>query len=334
MINYDGSTIQGNNDEHNEMDFIWLDPANPECLDYVLSIYEELLTKYDFDGINVDYVRYPHGNLNRYSSNGYTDYAINEFKEMHNLTGDIKDLINNPDIYQLWVQYRVNKITTLMKETRKLVDRVKPNCYISTAVCSDLNYAIQNKMQNWKVWARNGWLDLTLPMAYYTGTSEIAVATKELVDFNKEKAFSYTGIMCMMPELPGDLVTQQINTLLDNHADGYALFHLGDLIKRKDCQNALRKSVNRYPSIHPHSETDQILKAFIKDLKTRRKYFVIDISQTIKRLEAIQDFSINYVVETMTNIYKTTNNKILRSEIRKIIHFLNIKKRITKNTVN
>ena len=74
-------------------------------------------------------------------------------------------------------------------------------------------------------------------------------------------------------------------------------------------------------------------KIIIEVGSTNTKIDLFD-GQTIKRLEAIQDFSINYVVEKMTNIYKTTNNKILRREIRKIIHFLNIKKRITKNTVS
>ena len=198
MVNYDGSTIQGNNDEGNEADFIFLDPANPECLNYVLSIYEELLTKYDFDGINVDYIRYPHGNLNLYSSNGYSEYATNEFKSIYNLQGDVRELVKDKEILKKWIKYRCDKITLLMKETRKLVDRVKPSCFVSTAVCSEIDYAINNKMQNWKVWARKGWLDLTFPMAYYEGCSEVANATKELCDFNKENAFSYTGIMCML----------------------------------------------------------------------------------------------------------------------------------------
>lgn len=331
MVNYDGSTIQGNNDEGNEKDFVWLDPANPECLKYVLSIYEELLTKYDFDGINVDYVRYPHGNLNLYSSNGYTKYAMDEFKKLNNLTGDVKELVKDNAIKELWVQYRCNKITTLMSEVRKLVNRVKPNCLISTAVVSDLNYAIYNKMQNWKLWARKGWLDLTLPMAYYIGCSEIAVATKELVSFNKENAFSYTGIMCTGKDLPGMLVVKQINTLLANNADGYALFDLSQLLARKDCQRNLKKSTNRIKSVHPHSSPDILLKNYVLSLNDRRNIIKTNVDELIIDLKKIKDYSLNNVTNSLKEIVNNLNDKVLVKEINQLIHFINIQKHFKKH---
>ena len=326
MVNYDNSTIQGNNDEQNEKDFVFLDPANPECLNYVLSIYEELITNYEFDGINVDYVRYPHGNLNLYSSNGYSEYATNEFKQLNNLQGDVKELVKDPNILKLWTEYRCSKITKLMEETRKLVKRVRPNCYMSTAVCSDINYAINNKMQNWEVWARNGWLDLTLPMAYYIGCSEIAIATKELVDFNKNKAFSYTGIMCAMKELPGDLIIKQINTLLDNNADGYAFFHLGDILNRKDVSYNLKCSVNRYKSIHPHEDSSKIIAYFTKELTERKPFFKEDISSVINQIRKTKHLSLDEKIVQLRTINSTVTNKTLRKDINKIIYFFKVKK--------
>ena len=329
MINFDGSTVQGNNDYNLENDFIWLDPANPECLEYVLSIYKELLTNYEFDGINVDYVRYPYGNAELWSSNGYSEYAINEFLRTNNLKGDIRKLIENKNIHELWVNYRCQKITTLMCSVRKLVKEIRPNCLISTAVCSDLNYAIYNKMQNWKVWARNGWLDLTLPMAYYTGCSEIAVATKELVDFNNEKAFSYTGILSIQPNEPYDLIIKQINTLFDNKADGYAVFHLGDIINNKKLQKALKLSVNRNKAIHPHTRTKTLIKVFIKDLSRRQKYFYLDITNVINELSQIKDYSYTNLLSTLKKLVtKNKDNKQIINEINKIIHYLKIQKNI------
>lgn len=329
MVNYDGSTIQGNNNEHNEDDFIWLDPANPECLKYILSIFEELFTNYDFDGINIDYVRYPHGNLELYSSNGYTHYAMNEFKEIYQLQGKVKELVKDPKINQLWVEYRCKKINLLVKEIKKLVNRVKPSCFISTSVCSDIHYAINNKMQNWKEWAKKGWLDLTFPMAYYIGCSEIANATKELVSFNKGNAFSYTGIMCMEKNLPSMLVVEQINTLVENKADGYALFQLNDLIKRKDCQKNLKMSVNRLESVHPHSHPQIILQTFLKSLKERKNYFYNDITPVIKQLSKIKTLDCKNIIRQLKQIQKTlSNNKNIKSEIQTIIYYLSLQLRI------
>lgn len=329
MVNYDGSVVQGNNDHNLENDFIWLDPANPECLEYILSIYKELLTKYDFDGINVDYVRYPYGNAEIWSSNGYSQYAINEFFSKNNLSGDIRELVKDKDINELWVQYRCSKITNLMKSIRKLVKEVKPSCLISTAVCSDLHYAIYNKMQNWKVWARNGWLDLTLPMAYYTGCSEIANATNELVEFNKEKAFSYTGILGLHPGEQIDLVVKQINTLFDNNADGYAIFHLGDILESKQLQKILKTSVNKYQSVHPHCDSELLIKVFAKDLNRRKHLFKYDIQNVIDTIEKIEDYSISNLIKKFKKLCLINDSDIqIKKELKRIIHFLKIQNNI------
>lgn len=326
MVNYDYSTVQGNNDEHNEMDFVWLDPANPECLQYVLSIYQELLENYDFDGINVDYVRYPHGNLNLYSSNGYTPYAMEEFKRLNNLKGDVRELVKDPNINKLWIDYRCDKITLLMKEIRKLVNRVRPNCLISTAVCSDLNYAINNKMQNWKLWAKRNYLDLTLPMAYYIGCSEIAVATKELVNFNLNKAFSYTGIMCMSPDLPSDLVVKQINTLFANHADGYALFSLYDLQNSRKTQRNLRISTNKVTCVHPHQNHHYLLRYYLKSLKERRDIIANDqlVNDLINKIQVIKTNNVNKVMISLKEICESLDNKVLQKEIKRLLYFLKV----------
>lgn len=335
LINYDGSNVQGNNPEKNENDFIWLDPANPECLDYVLSIYKELITNYEFDGLNLDYVRYPHGNYDIKYSSGYTNYAMNEFKKINNLSGDVRKLVEDEKIMNLWTEYRCSKITLLMKEIRKLVNEVKPSIFISMSVCSDLEYAIKNKMQNWKVWANNGWIDLTLPMAYYEGCSEIANATKELVEFNKDKAFSYTGIMCMMDNLPSMLVVRQINTLLENNADGYAIFQLHDLLNRKQCQLNLRYSVNRFKSVHPHSNINIVLKAFKKEIKERKEYLNVDSNIIITLLNDIDSIitkkaSLEENIKQLKVIKEKTNNSILKKEINKLIRYCVVSNDINK----
>lgn len=147
MVNYDGSTIQGPggyNTEVPENGFIFLDPAHPETHQYILSIYEEMLSKYDFDGLNIDYIRYPHGNYDLATSNGYSQYAMNEFKKIYHFPqeADVRKLVEDEKNLKLWTEYRCGKITLLMKEIRELVDRVKPNCLISMAVVPETEYAI------------------------------------------------------------------------------------------------------------------------------------------------------------------------------------------------
>lgn len=37
----------------------YIDPANPQAREYLVKLYSELIDRYDFDGINLDYTRYP-----------------------------------------------------------------------------------------------------------------------------------------------------------------------------------------------------------------------------------------------------------------------------------
>ena len=42
--------------EHNGY---FLDPANPEVIEFLLKLISEITVKYNVDGVNIDYVRYP-----------------------------------------------------------------------------------------------------------------------------------------------------------------------------------------------------------------------------------------------------------------------------------
>lgn len=277
MVNYNGTFVQGKGDGNSELvenDFVFLDPANPECHQYVLSIYKELLTKYDFDGINVDYIRYPHGNYQLSTSNGYSDYAMNEFKKIYNLAGDVRELVKDNKINSLWTKYRCDKITLLMKEIKELVNTLDHKVLISMSVVPETNYAINNKMQDWVSWVKKGYIDITFPMAYYFGCEEVAKSTKELVKFNNLKAFSYTGIA---PNYIGGkpiLAAKQINTVFENGAEGYCIFSFDSISKDKQIQKVLRLGPNKNKAVSPHSDYKKICNMFYKEFALKKTHFI------------------------------------------------------------
>lgn len=80
----------------------YLDPGNPATTEYLVELYRELVTKYDFDGINFDYTRYPGSDFNdatsysKYNPNGYSKddwrrWSINCFiEEMYEMVKSTK----------------------------------------------------------------------------------------------------------------------------------------------------------------------------------------------------------------------------------------------------
>ncbi len=297
MVNYDGSTMQGPGDGNSEIvenGFIFLDPANPKVHTYVLSIYKELLTNYAFDGFHIDYVRYPNGNLDIQTSNGYSEYAMNEFKEMYGYSSqeDVRELIKQEKIMQQWTTYRCDKITLLVQEVVSLVRSFSSNCKISMAVVPETEYAIKNKMQDWVKWVKNGWIDITLPMAYYFGTSEIEIATKNLVTFNENKAFSYTGISPNYEGVPSIMNAYQIEACIQNQAQGYAIFSLPNILNSKSVQEVLKLGPNRHVAVPSHGSLSLILKAYQQELLDKFPYFEknkdwIDQQNFVLRLQQV-----------------------------------------------
>ena len=59
----------------------YLDPALPEVRQYLLDVYRELITNYDFDGTNFDYTRYPTASLTGFDdSESYAKYGNGQNK--------------------------------------------------------------------------------------------------------------------------------------------------------------------------------------------------------------------------------------------------------------
>ncbi|MCS6814410.1 MAG: family 10 glycosylhydrolase, partial [Cyanobacteria bacterium] len=59
----------------------FLDPANPEVRNYLLSLFKEIVTRYPVDGLQLDYIRYPFQNPARNLTYGYGQASRRIFKE-------------------------------------------------------------------------------------------------------------------------------------------------------------------------------------------------------------------------------------------------------------
>lgn len=140
----------------------YIDPSCKEARAYVCSIVREIVSKYDIDGINLDYVRYPSG------KNCFCERCIRLFKEA---TGyDARDANNAPpgtDKWRKWRAWRMKQINLEMEEIRRTVDEVKPGLPISSYVWGVHTYGAGYQIcQDWKTWIRRGFLDWINPSGY------------------------------------------------------------------------------------------------------------------------------------------------------------------------
>lgn len=141
---------------------MFLDPGVPEARDYIVSVFEDIAKRYNIDGLQYDYVRYPGKNW------GYSDAALKRYYADTGATA-------RPDRSDpKWSQWRRDQVTALVKLTHDKVKAVNPKCQISgSTICYggapnewEKTAPYASVLQDWYLWMREGWMDINIPMNY------------------------------------------------------------------------------------------------------------------------------------------------------------------------
>ena len=162
---------------NNSSEGLFLSPNHPDVNEYLIKVFRELITNYDIDGLHLDYIRYEDAEYGR------NPYAIARFKsesgndpipwfleiERSNIAS--RRLIAN---MKRWNNSKRKAVTSLVKDTRALINEVRPDCIISAAVKPNLYVARERYFQEWNVWLAAGYMDWVVPMNYSPKMREFA----------------------------------------------------------------------------------------------------------------------------------------------------------------
>lgn len=201
----------------------YLDPANKEARSYLLGIVNEIASRYQVDGLQLDYIRYPFQDDNAGFTYGYGVAARQQFQQLTG-TDPVKISPSDGNLWRQWVEFKTNQINTFVSEVSQLLRRNYPRTILSVAVFphpeSQRIYKIQ---QNWEVWARQGIVDLIVPMTYALDTNRLQRITEPLA---KEQMLGSALIApsVKLLTLPEVVAIDQIQALRDLPTGGYAIF--------------------------------------------------------------------------------------------------------------
>lgn len=159
----------------------YIDAGNADARRYEVALMEELVSKYDVDGLSLDYMRTP----NRVS---YTDTGREYFLKKHKV--DIAKLVDigpvdldteggknaqaaasssarEHPIWPEWRRWRIEQLNTFMREIEASVHKAKPGLPISSYVWGYHTYTGNyESCQDWMTWIEKGWLDWINPSGY------------------------------------------------------------------------------------------------------------------------------------------------------------------------
>lgn len=260
-------------------ELMWLDPSNPEVVEYLINHYKELTTNYDLDGIELDAIRYPISNIMKtekeeeLSDFGYTQTGLAGFKEKYNYNGDFKkEIIENKDLRLKWVEYRCELISNIVEKVRDVVLEIKPNIPFSAAVLVHPDEAIAIACQDWHQWLENDWFDFVSPMAYSTELNLIKKSYEETEELTGNKLFNLQGIAAVIIE-GGNYKHhfEQMNYINKAGGLGSILFQIRQFVMNETTYEMVKKIYKNNPAISPLMSLDDILD-FIYN-QTNNDYF-------------------------------------------------------------
>jgi uncharacterized lipoprotein YddW (UPF0748 family) len=179
--------VNGNTLIGNEYTF---DPGHPEVQRHTFNVAMSIITNYNVDGLNFDYIRYSGSN------EGYNPVTVARFNQRFGRTGQ-------PDPGDaLWKQFRRDQITGLLRKVYLHTLAVKPHVKIScdtitwapgpTSLASWYSSAAawNSVLQDWRGWMEEGIMDLNLPMAYFAQSGAHTVSWTNWNNFTKDHQYN------------------------------------------------------------------------------------------------------------------------------------------------
>lgn len=193
-----------------EHDGYFLDPANPEVQDFLEELIGEIIDKYEPDGINLDYIRYPNSNAgNSATAWGFTEYARNNFQDMY---GVDPITLTTADIgWEDWNRYRRNKVTHFVRKIGKIGK--ERHTYISAVIFPDIKSALSMKQQDWRTWSKENYINGFTPLFLTYDSQMLASMMNDVMSVKSDNTELFAGLfVTFMGGASEDLIKQIFET--------------------------------------------------------------------------------------------------------------------------
>lgn len=201
----------------------FFDPANPQLRQYLLNQYLEIVTRYNVDGLHLDYIRYPFQDHQRNRSYGYGKAARSLFKQRYGVD-PLKISPRQRSMWQKWTAFRTQQINSFVAQVSQKLRQKKSDLIMSVAVFPlPEQERIQKLQQHWEVWANRGDIDLIVPMTYALDTPTFSrLAQPWILSRKLGSTLLVPGIRLL--NLPTLGAFDQVQLIRDLPVGGFALF--------------------------------------------------------------------------------------------------------------
>jgi len=224
-------------DENGQVQSVGADVHRPEYRDFIVNLMVGVARDYEVDGIHLDYIR----SMGRC----YCEKCLAEFQQQYG-----KPLTEATD--EEWIPWQRQAIGEIIRRTAEGVRAVRPQAAMSAAVFAGMaGGAAQG--QDPADWARQGWLDVVIPMDYRMQTLHVRAHERQFLAALADDDKLVTGLSLYVRHgkkvIPrsAELVKEQIHLVRSMGIHGYCLFaytYLSDEILEM-----LKTEINNEPAL-------------------------------------------------------------------------------------
>jgi uncharacterized lipoprotein YddW (UPF0748 family) len=162
---------------HNDsVEGLYTSPLHLAAQDHTAAVIGEIASKYDVDGIHLDYVRFPNEDFD-YSPSAMEEFkafmrpGLDERQRRDAAAREVLDPAAYPNLFpEQWSDFRRSRLTSLVVKIRTAVKAARPGTLVSAAVVPEAQLAFDTRLQDWRGWIDQSLLDVVCPMAYTTET--------------------------------------------------------------------------------------------------------------------------------------------------------------------
>ena len=269
-----------------------LDPFDPEVRDFFTSVITEAAEKYDVDGVQLDYIRFPLPN--RYGDYpddfGYNENTLQAFAEKTGITVDPHDIGMKSEYWDDWCSFRRDIITSFAVSLGEKLKSIKKNLNYSVTCFADYGDRQNYVFQSPEYLSESGDVDGVYTMIYAENYENELHYAKDIFDRMGNEGHLIAGIGTYVRAANDDL-NRQLGISYDIGCDGVAVFGIAYAYSG-GYLDVFRKGAFREKAVRT-DEGGATVAAFAEDMKDRvdnvysRFYPDFDFSSFVSSLDLI-----------------------------------------------
>jgi len=230
-------------------DQLFLEPGDKRVRLYLVSIAREILTKYPgFDGLHLDYIRYPAVTPitpgSRFDSHGisygYGQINSRNFKDATGL--DIKTMGFSAENCKKWDDWRRQNVTELVRDVSKETRAISPDLKLSCTIVPSIMRTYLVTFQDWTRWLKEDLIDYVTAMNYTTDPVLMELNSSSLL-IPQIKDRIYIGMGAYLLKRNTDAIEEQLEILEALHPGGIVIFSYDDVADNESLQKFIAEQL-------------------------------------------------------------------------------------------